>query len=57
MSDFDPDNLPRLDEYGKEDWFDVMRLVRPEITRAEFDAHWERFHAMKLARQAQRELN
>lgn len=37
----------RLDEYTKDEWWDVARAVKPDLTREEYDAMWERFQADK----------
>lgn len=42
----------RLDEFDREEWWDVCRRVRPDITRAEYDLMWDDFQARKRARKA-----
>lgn len=33
----------RLNEYTKEEWLDVCRRVRPDLTEAEFEKMWADF--------------
>lgn len=42
----------KLNEFDREEWWDVMRVAKPGIDRQEFDAYWEEFHRMKRARRA-----
>lgn len=41
---------PRLDEFDKIEWRDVVRLLRPDWTEAKFEAAWAKFIAMKKRR-------
>jgi len=40
----------RLDEFDADEWFEVCRRLRPEVTREEFDQMWAEFAALKAAR-------
>lgn len=42
----------RLDEYDIDEWWDVCRRVRPDLTREQFNAMWAEFQAMKQRRTA-----
>lgn len=44
-----PDELQHIDEFTADEWFDVMRACKPDITREEFDRHWAEFAEMKAA--------
>lgn len=46
-----------LNELDKEEWWDVARRVRPDITREEYDRMWEEFQVEKEARLRQREMH
>lgn len=39
--------MTRLDQFDKIEWRDVARLLRPDITDAEFDQMWAEFQRMK----------
>ena len=45
----------RLDEFDKDEWWDVMRLavhdLGGKITRADFEKMWDEFCEMKRKRQ------
>lgn len=43
----------RLDELDRDEWWDVCRLVRPDITREEFENDWREFAELKQRRLAQ----
>lgn len=43
-------DLAALHEYNRDEWFDVMRHAKPDITREEFDEYWEQFQADKAER-------
>lgn len=43
---------PRLDEMDETEWWDVCRRLCPDVTRADFERHWQEFQAMKRARMA-----
>lgn len=43
--------------FDKEEWWDVSRKLKPDLTREEYDVLWERFHEWKAKRDAQRALN
>lgn len=47
----------RLDEFDFDEWFDVGRKLKPQLTHAEFQKMWDEFHAEKEARLARKELN
>lgn len=40
----------RLDEFDKDEWRDVARLLRPDWTDADFDRAWDDFQRMKAER-------
>lgn len=42
----------RLNEFDADEWFDVCRRIRPDLTREEFDEKWLEFIAAKRRRQA-----
>lgn len=42
----------RLDEFDKDEWWDVCRRLRPDLTREEYDAMWDEFQQAKAARRA-----
>lgn len=39
-----------LTEFDRDEWWDVMRRAKPDITREAFDAYWDEFHAAKAKR-------
>lgn len=41
--------MRRLDEFTKEEWFEVCKHARPDLTEDEFDQLWEDFVAAKEA--------
>lgn len=47
------DDEVRLDEFDQDEWWDVCREVRPDITREEFDRMWEDFVAEKERKKLQ----
>lgn len=36
-----------LHEFDRDEWRDVVRKVRPQMTDEEFDLEWAEFEAMK----------
>lgn len=42
-----------LHMFDKDEWWDVMRRAKPDITREAFDEHWEEFQTMKRNRKMQ----
>ena len=42
-----------LDDFDREEWWDVCRRVRPDLTRDEYDKMWEEFVAMKQRKRLQ----
>jgi hypothetical protein len=46
----------RLDEFDREEWWDVARKLRPDWTREQFDAEWDDFQRSKAERQRSMEL-
>jgi len=42
--------MERLDELSKEEWWDVARCVRPDLTCEEFEAQWAEFQALKQSK-------
>lgn len=51
------DSLPRLDEYSKEEWFDVARSLKPGLSDEEYDRMWLDFCAMKAEHERKRALH
>jgi hypothetical protein len=43
----------RLDEFDKDEWWDVARMARPELTREQYDEMWDDFLEMKKKRRLQ----
>ncbi len=37
----------RMDEYSKEEWWDVMRKLRPDWSEERFEEAWEEFQLAK----------
>lgn len=48
MSQPEPD--AKLHEFDKEEWWDVARKVRPDLTREEYERQWAEFVAKKARR-------
>ena len=44
-------------EFDKDEWFDVARKFKPELTREEFEAEWEEFQRQKAARMESLKVN
>jgi hypothetical protein len=36
-----------LNEFDREEWWDVCRTVKPDMTREQFEADWEEFQELK----------
>lgn len=45
-----PSDDAHLDEFDRDEWRDVVRLVRPDWSDERFDAEWDRFVEMKRRR-------
>lgn len=45
------DNDVRLNEYDADEWFDLMRSLKPGLTREQFDVLWKEFCELKRAKQ------
>jgi hypothetical protein len=43
----------RLDEYDKEEWWDVARRLNADITREEYEQQWAEFVALKKGKELQ----
>ena len=43
-------NDVRLDEFDKDEWRDVARILCPGLTDEQFDVMWEEFIAMKYGK-------
>lgn len=43
----------RLDEFDRDEWRDVARELRPDITDEQFDADWAEFQELKRRRAMQ----
>lgn len=37
----------KLNEYDKEEWWDVMHHACPELSREAYDLYWEAFQKLK----------
>ncbi len=37
-------------EFNRDEWFDIARQLKPELTREEFDLDWQEFQKAKQAR-------
>jgi hypothetical protein len=37
----------RLDEFDKDEWWDIVQEIRPDLTRAEYEEMWDDFIKMK----------
>lgn len=48
-----PTPAARLDEHDKDEWFDIVRVLKPGLTNAEYDVMWAEFQALKTKRAAQ----
>jgi len=46
----EPLETVKLHEFTKEEWWDVARVLTPEMTQEEFDAMWEEFQETKRRR-------
>lgn len=51
------DDAVRLDEFDKDEWFDVARRLKPGLSREDYEGMWEDFMAAKREHQRQRGLN
>lgn len=40
-----------LDEYDETEWFSIMHLLRPEVSREEFHDMWLQFQVEKYQQQ------
>jgi hypothetical protein len=47
----------RLNEFDKNEWWDVCRKMQPDLSRAQFDAMWADFCRSKAARERQGSLH
>lgn len=39
--------MTRLNEFDKDEWFDGMKRIRPELKREDFESVWARFQRDK----------
>lgn len=46
-----------MDEYSKEEWFDVARIFNPELTWEQFGVDWDDFIKAKAEHEATQKLN
>lgn len=46
-----------LNEYDANEWYDISRKLKPDLTREEFDKMWEGFQAAKAEHLRQQKLN
>lgn len=44
------DPAVRLNELDKDEFWDVIHHLKPELTRAEYDSYWDEFQARKRLR-------
>lgn len=47
----------RLDEFTRDEWWDIARIFRPDWTREQFDAEWDESQARYAARRRELELS
>jgi hypothetical protein len=47
----------RLDEFSKDEWYDICRRVQPGLTREDFDRMWDHFVQWKTEYQRKTQLN
>lgn len=40
-----------LNEYDKDEWHDIVRTIKPDLSQEEFDEMWEEFVQMKARKQ------
>jgi hypothetical protein len=50
MSEFDDARHARLDEYDADEWYDLARTFKPDLSREEFDVKWAEFETLKRAK-------
>ena len=48
MSPVEEEPNVRLDEYDKQDWFDVCKQLRPGLTWEEYGPLWDEFQRLKV---------
>jgi hypothetical protein len=58
MSDLLPGEDPdtALNLWTKQEWFEVMRRIKPGLTQAEYDQQWDEFQARKAEHERQKGL-
>ncbi|MGE7139151.1 hypothetical protein ACQKIE_16110 [Luteibacter sp. NPDC031894] len=49
--------MTRLDEYTKDEWFDIARQFKPDLAKDEYDRMWDDFQAMKAEHLKRKTLN
>lgn len=50
MSLIDPEKLQHMDELTKDEFYAVARLLKPDITREEYEVMWLEFCEVKRKR-------
>lgn len=53
MTEDDNEPTGRLDEFTKEEWFDVCKKVKPGLTQDQYDKMWDDFQTEKARRKLQ----
>ena len=48
-----PESLHELD---RDEFFDAVRVLKPDLTREEYEIEWEMFQLFKLAQRAKEKL-
>lgn len=51
------DPIPDPNQYTKEEWLEVCKIISPELTQEEYEALWQDFQAMKAECAFQAPLN
>lgn len=47
----------RINEFDREEWWDVARRVRPDLAREDYDRMWDEFQQEKAERQRRQALH
>jgi hypothetical protein len=49
--------MPALQEYDREEFWDVCRRLRPDITREQYELMWDEFADLKRATERKRRMH
>jgi hypothetical protein len=52
-----PAQHTRLNEFDKEEWFDVCRQLKPGLSRLQYEKEWAKFQAFKAAHEKKMSLH